>query len=287
MAAKVLQSGLYWPTLFNDCYLYVQQCDRCQRMGNISRKHEMPMTNVIEVELFDVWGIDFMVEYVSRWVEAIPSQTNDTQVVMRFLKKNIFTRFGTLRALIRDGGSHFVNKLMSNLLAKYGVKHKVALAYHPQDNGQAEVANREIKQILELEHKAFWAVKKLNLDFKKAGEERLLHLNEMEEFQDKAYENFRIYKERTKRWHDKMIKKREFLPGEPVLLYNSRLKLFPGKLKSRWSGPFVIKKVLNPPGVVELLIKNGETFMVNGQRIKHYFHRGNQEEVTSITLRDP
>ncbi|KAK6115043.1 hypothetical protein DH2020_007312 [Rehmannia glutinosa] len=87
--------------------------------------------------------------YVSRWVEAIPSKTNDAQVVMGFLKKNIFTRFGTLRALISDGGSHFVNKLMSNLLAKYGVKHKVALAYHPQANGQAEVANREIKQILE------------------------------------------------------------------------------------------------------------------------------------------
>ncbi|KAK6151025.1 hypothetical protein DH2020_015957 [Rehmannia glutinosa] len=150
--AKVLQSGLYWPTLFNDCYLFVQQCDRCQRMGNISRRHEMPMTNVIEVELFDVWGIDFMgpfpsssgyryillaMEYVSHWVEAIPSKTNDAQVVMRFLKKNIFTRFGTPRALISDGGSHFVNKLMSNLLAKYGVKHKVALAYHPQANGQA------------------------------------------------------------------------------------------------------------------------------------------------------
>ncbi|KAK6161220.1 hypothetical protein DH2020_004601 [Rehmannia glutinosa] len=140
-ATKVLQSGLYWPTLSNVCYLYVQQCDRCQRMGNISRRHEKPMTNVMEVELFDVWGIDFMgpfssfsgyqyillaVEYVSRWVETVPVQTNDARVVLKFLKKNIFTRYGTPRALISDGGSHFVNKLMNTLLAKYGVKHKVA-----------------------------------------------------------------------------------------------------------------------------------------------------------------
>ena len=83
------------------------------------------------------------------WVEAVATQTNDAKMVLKFLQKNIFTQFGALRAIISDEGSHFCNKISNALLAKYGVKHKVALAYHPQRNGQAEVSNREIKQILE------------------------------------------------------------------------------------------------------------------------------------------
>nr|XP_009796435.1 PREDICTED: uncharacterized protein LOC104243016 [Nicotiana sylvestris] len=89
------------------------------------------------------------VDYVSKWVEAIALPTNDAIVVAAFVKKNIFSRFGTPRALISDEGTHFCNRLLSNLLAKYGVCHKVATTYHPQTSGQAEVSNREIKQILE------------------------------------------------------------------------------------------------------------------------------------------
>jgi hypothetical protein len=162
-AAKVLQSCFYWPSLFKDSFAFVAKCDRCQRTGNISRRHEMPLNNMLEVELFDVWGIDFMgpfvssmnnkyilvaVDYVSKWVEAIASPKNDANVVLKFLKKQIFTRFGTLRAIISDEGTHFCNKQFEALLKKYGVKHKVALAYHPQTNGQAEISNREIKRIL-------------------------------------------------------------------------------------------------------------------------------------------
>ena len=124
----------------------------------------MPLMNILEVELFDVWGNDFMdifpssyghkyillaVDYVSKWVEAIPTITCNAQVVLRFITSNIFSRFGTPRAVISDEGSHFCNKLFASLLVKYGVKHRVTLAYHPQSNGQAEVSNREIKKILE------------------------------------------------------------------------------------------------------------------------------------------
>ena len=88
-------------------------------------------------------------DYVSKRVEAIPTITYDAKVVLRFIRSNIFSRFGTLRAVISDEGSHFCNNLFVSLLAKYGVKHRVTLAYHPQSNGQDEVYNREIKKILE------------------------------------------------------------------------------------------------------------------------------------------
>ena len=91
------------------------------------------------------------VDYVSRWVEAIASRTNDGAMVLKFLKENIFSRFGVPKAMISDGGSHFCNRHFQpfeKLMKKFGVVHKVSTPYHPQTNGQAELANREIKQIL-------------------------------------------------------------------------------------------------------------------------------------------
>ncbi|XP_074298756.1 uncharacterized protein LOC141629684 [Silene latifolia] len=124
----------------------------------------MPQIGILEVELFDVWGIDFQgpfsyfkgnhyilvaVEYISKWVEAVASPTNDAKVVMNLFKKIIFPRFGVPRVVISDGGTHFHEKHLSALLAKYGVSHRTGLAYHPQTSGQVEVSNRELKSILE------------------------------------------------------------------------------------------------------------------------------------------
>ncbi|XP_070015624.1 uncharacterized protein [Nicotiana sylvestris] len=123
-ATKVLEAGFFWPTEFKDAHQWVKGCNECQRTENISRRHEIPMNPIREVEVFDVWGIDFIgpfvssfsnkyilvaVNYVSKWVEAVALRTNDPRVVVGFLKKNIFTRFGTLRAIISDGGTHFCN----------------------------------------------------------------------------------------------------------------------------------------------------------------------------------
>ena len=164
IAAKVLQSGFYWPSLFKDAHQFVSTCDKCQRMGGISRKDESPMHTILEVELFDLWGMDFMgpfppsynnlyillaVDYVSKWVEAIPTRTNDAKVVAHFLRSHIFLRFDTPRALIIDNGTLFFNKMIDKVLQKYGVRHHTSLAYHPQSNGQTELSNREIKSILE------------------------------------------------------------------------------------------------------------------------------------------
>ncbi|CAL9029943.1 unnamed protein product, partial [Prunus brigantina] len=147
---KVLQSGFFWPTLFKDAFDFCSKCDRCRENGEHRRRNEMPLNNILVVELFDVWGIDFMgpfpssfgyiyilvaVDYVSKWVEATATRTNDHKVVLNFLGDMIFTRFGTPRAIISDGGSHFCNKPFEALMKKYNITHRVATPYHPQTSG--------------------------------------------------------------------------------------------------------------------------------------------------------
>jgi hypothetical protein len=123
---------------------------------------------------------------------------------------------------------------------------------------------------LELEHKAFWAVRELNRDFKLAGKKRLLDLSSLDEWRNEAYENARLFKEKVKQWHDKRILKREFHVGEKVLLYRSRLRFFAGKLILKWEGPFIIEEVYRSGAIKIASLKDNTTQVVNGQRLKHY-----------------
>ncbi|RVW37642.1 Retrovirus-related Pol polyprotein from transposon 17.6 [Vitis vinifera] len=242
---------------------------------------------------------------ISKWVEAIPCKQNDHRVVLKFLKENIFSRFGVPKAIISDGGAHFCNKPFEALLSKYGVKHKVATPYHPQTSGQVELANREIKNILMkvgclpivlsmAKHAiSLWklntslvGIKKLNMDLIKAGEKRFLDLNEMEELRNNAYINSKVAKQRMKKWHDQLISNKEFQEGQKVLMYDTRLHIFPGKLKSRWIGPFIIHRVYSN-GVVDLLNSNGkDSFRVNGYRLKPFMESFKSEK-EAINLLEP
>nr|GEY47170.1 reverse transcriptase domain-containing protein [Tanacetum cinerariifolium] len=155
-------------------------------------------------------------------------------------------------------------------MLKYGVTHRLATAYHPQTSGQVEVSNRALKRILERtvdKNRASWSNK---LDealwaFRTAFKTPIRCTP-----YKLAYENSLIYKEKTKRIHDSKIKDRVFNVGGRVLLFNSRLKIFSGKLKTRWTGPFTVTQVF-PYGTVELSQIDGQNFKVNGHRLKHYF----------------
>ena len=161
---KILQCGFYWPTMFKDTYNFCKRCIECQKLGRIIRRNMMPMSPILEIEVFDCWGIDFMgpfpqsfgnlyillaVDYVSRWVEAIACKVNDHKTVLKFLREHILSRFGLPKAIISDNGSHFCNRYFQALLKKYGMVHRLSTPYHPQTCGQTKLANREIKQILE------------------------------------------------------------------------------------------------------------------------------------------
>ncbi|KAL2492590.1 Reverse transcriptase domain-containing protein [Abeliophyllum distichum] len=120
---------------------------------------------------------------------------------------------------------HYANKTLNDAQLNYATTEKELLAVvYAFDKFRSYLVGSKV----ELEHRAFWAVKKLYFDLKAAGEKRLLQVNEMDEFRLEAYENAKLYKERTKKWHDMHIQRRSFEVGQQVLLYNSRLKLFPG-----------------------------------------------------------
>jgi hypothetical protein len=160
---KVWQSGFYWSTMYDDAKSFVQRYSPCQRHRNINTRDAMPLTSNLQIDIFDVLGIDFMgtfpnsegceytlvvVTYVSKWVEALPCRAADAMRSKRMFHEVIFPRYGVPRIVISDGGSYFIDRTFQNALTEVGVDHQIATPYHPQTSGQAETSNKQIKNIL-------------------------------------------------------------------------------------------------------------------------------------------
>ena len=177
-----------------------------------------------------------------------------------------------LQKMVHEMGKSWKMKLPDALWA-YRTAYKTPIRMSPYQLVYGKTCHLPI----ELEHRAHWAIWKFNMNFQKAGMRRKQQLSELEEWRDKAYHSAKIYKEKTKKWHDKRIKQKEFKPGDKVLLFNSRITLFrQGKLWSKWEGLYSVVETM-PHGAITLQDDDGKIFKVNGHRLKIFLEPDNKE----------
>nr|GEX17441.1 reverse transcriptase domain-containing protein [Tanacetum cinerariifolium] len=289
-AKKVFDAGFFWPTIYRDAHALIKSCNTCQRQGKISQRDEMPQKAIQVCEIFDVWGIDFMGPFLSLQGNRATISDRGThfcndQFAKVMIKYGVTPRLATAYHPQTSGQVEVSNRGLKRILERTVGENRASWSDKLDDALWAFrtafktpigctpyklVYGKSCHPPIELEHKAYWALKHANFDLKTAGDHRKLQLNDLNELRDQAYENSLIYKERTKKLHDSKIINRIFNVGDQVLLFKSRLKIFSGKLKTRWSGPFTIAQV-SPYGPVKLPQPDGPNFKMNGHRVKHYF----------------
>nr|GFB82070.1 DNA-directed DNA polymerase [Tanacetum cinerariifolium] len=204
-AKKVFDLGFYWPSIYKDAFELVKHCDSCQRQGKVSQKDEMPQNFIKICEIFNVWGIDFMGPFLSSKAYH-PQTSGQVEVTNRGLKRILERTVGENRASWSDR--------LEDALWAFRTAFKTSIGC----TSYRLVYGKACHLPLELEHKAYWALKHTNFDLKTAGDHRKLQLNELNKLRGQAYENSLNYKERTKKLHDDKIKNRIFNVGDQVLL---------------------------------------------------------------------
>nr|GEU67861.1 reverse transcriptase domain-containing protein [Tanacetum cinerariifolium] len=224
---KVFDASFFWPLIYRDAHDMIKTYDTCQRQGKISQKDEMPQNTIQVCEIFDVWGIDFMGPF--------PSSKGNKYILVAvdYLSKWVEAK------LLPTNDAKVVVKFLKSLFSRFGIFRAII-----SDRG-THFCNDQFTRVM--------------IKYGTAGDHRKLQLNELSELRDQAYENSVIYKERTKKLHDFKIKNRIFNVGDQVLLFNSRLKIFSGKLKTHWFGPFTITQVFSHE-TLELSQTNGPNF---------------------------
>eukprot|EP00253_Pinus_taeda_P028240 PITA_28240 len=245
----------------------------------------MPLQPQVTLELFEKWGMDFVgpinlpsrqrsyiivcTDYLTKWVETKAIKAATEKKVAKFLRENIFYKFGYPRELVTDQGSQFTSNLIEDLLAHHKIKHRTSTPYHPQANGRKDWADRLVEATwaynttwktttsftpyelvygkraflyIEFEYNTLRMEAQLDLDLSHAQQERLLQLNGLDEHQMQALLHSEVVQLQRKIWHDRHLNDKKFELGDWALLYDSRHKDFKGKLRTRLLGPYVVEK---------------------------------------------
>ncbi|GJT08513.1 reverse transcriptase domain-containing protein [Tanacetum coccineum] len=298
-ARKVFDAGFFWPTIYRDAYTMIKSCDTWPFSSSHRNKYILVavdyLSKWVEAKALPTNDARVVVKFLKslfarfRTPRAIISDRGTHFCNDQFAK--VMSKYGVTHRLATayhpqtSGQVEVSNRGLKRILERTVGENRASWSDKLDDALWAFrtafktpigctpyklVYGKSCHLPIELEHKAYWALKHANFDLKTAGDHRKLQLNELNELRDQAYENYLKYKERAKKLRDSKIKNCIFNVGDRVLLFNSRLKIFSGKLKTRWSGPFTITKVF-PYGTIELSQPNGPNFKVNGHRVKHYF----------------